>query len=159
MDERPTCTHCGLNAREHLAYYDVPDDGGDLERSCFDPTDGYWEGLYCPPGDSGRIAEALGADIVEPVKDAVARGAIPHDQRCDGSKDTGAAHEKGRAIHEGAVQCATVSVIERWALFRSPVYGRTELVRSEVQAIVECAVREYLKYLTALNDSRNDQQP
>ena len=39
--------------------------------------------------ENGRIAEALGADIVEPVEDAVARGAIPHDPREHATPDAG----------------------------------------------------------------------
>ena len=43
--------------------------------------------------DGSRFAEALGADIVEPVEDAVTRGAIPHDPREYGSDPSPERHK------------------------------------------------------------------
>lgn len=45
---------------------------------------GRWIGGRMDPGNDSvedALGDALGADIVEPVEDAVARGAIPHDPR------------------------------------------------------------------------------
>jgi hypothetical protein len=46
------CIWCTETPANHIPYSAVPQDipRGELQKSCFDPTDSYWEGLFCPIG-------------------------------------------------------------------------------------------------------------
>lgn len=47
------CTRCGRHLRAHISWDDVPNDAPYMDKAQFDASDSYWEGYYCPPGDSG----------------------------------------------------------------------------------------------------------
>lgn len=47
--------------------------------------------------------------------------------------------------NEEAIQTATDSYMESWALFRDPTYGGSELVRSEYESVVRSIIDLYLR--------------